>query len=81
MVLEHVKVVNMFTVFLMTHHESYQCSGSSISLQPLQVKKPYIQTRVNIKPLLVSWKIGFMREYSPTRGRNYAKPVLQKKEK
>ena len=32
MVLEHVKVVNMFTVFLMTHHESYQCSRSSISL-------------------------------------------------
>ena len=27
----------MFTVFLMTHHESYHCSGSSISLHLAQV--------------------------------------------
>ena len=46
-----------------------------------QVKMPDIQTIVNVNPSLVFRKIKLMLQYSPTRGRNYAKAVLQKKEK
>ena len=45
----------MFTVLLMTHHESYQCSGSSISLQ-VKANLKEMQTKgiinENYKPLI-----------------------------
>ena len=40
-----------------------------------------MQIIVNVILVLASRKIKLMWEYSPTQGRNYAKPVLQKKEK